>query len=78
MSSKRGAHSSIHHFGLILVFVFVIVERFLFDDVQLYGIEANDFQLNAAFFTFNHLAFVRIGIHVDIGITFRTRSDRHF
>jgi hypothetical protein len=66
-----------HHFGLIFV-VFVIVKRFLFDNVQLYGIKANDFKLDPAFFTINNLTFVHIGIHVDIGITFRTRSGRHF
>jgi len=67
-----------HHFVLIFVVVVIIVRRFLFDDVQLHGIESNDFQLDPAFFTINDLAFVRIDIDVDIGITFRTRSSRHF
>jgi hypothetical protein len=66
-----------HHFRLIFVVV-VIVERFLFDDIQLNGIEANDFKLDPAFLTIDNLAFIHVGIHVDIGIAFRTRSGRHF
>ena len=76
---ERVAHSFriAQHFGSKFVVV-IIVKRFLFDNVELDGIEANDFQLDPAFFTINHIAFVRIGIHVDIGITFRARSSRHF
>lgn len=62
----------------VLVFVVVIVERFFFDDIQFDGIEADDFQAYSTLFTINYVTFVRIGIHVDIGIAFRTRSDRHF
>jgi hypothetical protein len=62
----------------VFVIIIVIVERFLFDDVQFYGIKAHDFQLDSTLFTFNHLPLIRIGIDVDIGITFGTRSGRHF
>lgn len=62
----------------VLVVVVVIVERFFFDDIQLDGIEADDFQAYSTLFTINYVTFVRVGIHVDIGIAFRTRSGRHF
>lgn len=62
----------------VLVVVIVIVERFLFDDIQLDGIQADDFQLDSTVVTTNDVAFVRIGIYVDISFAFRTRSGRHF
>jgi len=62
----------------VLVVVVVIVDGFFFDDIQLDGIEADDFQLNSTVVTINDVAFVRIGIHVDISFAIRTRSGRHF
>jgi hypothetical protein len=61
-----------------LVFVLILVKIFFFDQIEFDGIEAYDFQLDAAFFTINDLTFIRIGIDVNIGFTLGTRSDRHF
>lgn len=61
---------------LILVLVFVVVS--LFDNVQFDGIEADDFQLNSTLFTINYLAFVRVGIDVNVSFAFGTCSGRHF
>lgn len=64
--------------SLVLVVVVIIVEGFLFDDIQLDGIQADDFQLDSTVVTTNDVAFVRIGIDVDISFAIRTRSGRHF
>ena len=63
------------HSKLILVLVFVEV---FFDNVQFDGIEADDFQLNSTLFTINYLAFVRVGIDMNVGFAFGTCSGRHF
>ena len=62
----------------VFIVVVIIVDGFFFDDVQLNRIKTNDFQLNSTFFTINHVALVRIGIYVDVGVAVRTRSGRHF
>jgi hypothetical protein len=80
MSSKRVAHSILitHHFGLELVVIVVIVKRFFLDDVQFNRIQTDDFELNSTLFTIHRLALVHVEIHVNVGITFRTGSGRHF
>src|SRR5260370_7838817 len=61
-----------------LILVLVFVEAFFFDNVQFDGIEADDFQLNSTLFTINYVAFVRVGIDVNVGFAFRTCSGRPF
>ena len=64
------------HFSEFIVVV--IVERFFLDEVQFNWIQTDDFELNSTLFTIHRLAFVYIEIDVDVSITFRTRSGRHF
>jgi len=73
MNYSRTAYCSL--LKLILILVFVVV---FFDNVQFDGIEADDFQLNSALFTINYLAFVRVGIDVNVSFAFGTCSGRHF
>lgn len=61
----------------IFVFVFVFVVAVLFNDIQLDGIEPNDFQISSTFFTRHYFALVRVQINMDISITFRASSGRH-
>lgn len=61
-----------------IILIVVIVKRFFLDEVQFYRIEADEFQVYSTLFTINYVAFVRIKIHVDVGIAFRTGSGRHF
>jgi len=61
-----------------LILVIVIVNRFFLDEIQLNWIQTDDFELNSTFITIHGLAFIHVEIYVDIGITFRTRSGRHF
>jgi hypothetical protein len=64
------------HFSEFIVVV--IVERFFLDEVQFNWIQTDDFELNSTLFTIHRLAFVHVKINVDVSITFRTRSGRHF
>ena len=73
MNYLRTAYCSLLKLVLILVFVVVF-----FDNVQFDGIEADDFQLNSTLFTINYLAFVRVGIDVNVSFAFGTCSGRHF
>ena len=73
MNYLRTAYCSLLKLVLILVFVVVF-----FDNVQFDGIEADDFQLNSTLFTVNYLAFVRVGIDVNVSFAFGTCSGRHF
>src|SRR6185503_9792329 len=61
-----------------LVFILVIVQVFFFDDVQLYWIQPDYFQVRTTFFTRDEFAFVCVRIYMDIRITFGTCSNRHF
>jgi hypothetical protein len=61
-----------------VILVVVIVERLFLDNVQFNRIQTDDFKLNSTLFTIHCLAFVDVKIYVDVGITFRTRSGRHF
>ena len=63
---------------LEVILVVVIVERLFLDNVQFNRIQTDDFKLNSTLFTIHRLAFVDVKINVDVGITFRTRSGRHF
>ncbi len=56
----------------------VVIDRFFLDWIQLNWIQTDDFELNSTFFTIHGLAFVHVDINVDVGVTFRTRSGRHF
>src|SRR5215213_10282041 len=58
------------------VFVLVFVDL-LFDNVQLDGIESNNFQVSSTFFARHNFALVRVQINVDISIAFRASSGRH-
>src|SRR5687767_4635067 len=58
-------------------FFFVVVQIFLFHDVEFDGVEANDFQVSPTLVTRDYIPFVRVCIDVDVSITFRTRSGRH-
>ena len=62
---------------LEFVFVLIVVEAF-FHQIQLDGIEANNFQLHSALFTIDGLALVCISIDVNFGFTFGTRSGGHY
>jgi hypothetical protein len=62
----------------VFVFVLVFVVTLLFHDVQLDGIESNNFQISSTLFTRNDFALVRVQINVDISLTFRASSGRHF
>ena len=73
MNYLRTAYCSL--LKLVLVLVFVVV---FFDNVQFDGIEADDFKLNSTLFTINYLAFVRVGIDMNVGFAFGTCSGRHF
>jgi hypothetical protein len=61
-----------------LILVVIVVESFLFNEIEFDGIEPDNLQMDAALFTFDCLAFIRIQINVDISFTFGTRSSRHF
>jgi hypothetical protein len=61
-----------------VIFVIVIVERIFLDQIQFDGIQANNFQLDSAFIAINYFAFIHVGFHVNVGITFWARSGRHF
>jgi len=61
----------------VLVFVFVLVVAFLFNDVQLDGIETHYLQIRSALFTRHYFALVRVQIYMDISIAFRASSGRH-
>jgi hypothetical protein len=60
------------------VILIVVIDRLFLDDIQLNGIQTDDLERNSTFFTIHRLAFVYVDINVDVGITFRTRSGRHF
>ena len=60
------------------VILVVVVDRFFLDEIQLNWIQSYDLERNSTFFTIHRLAFVDVDIDVDLGITFRTRSGRHF
>ena len=62
----------------VFVLVLVFVQTLLFHDVQLDGIESNNFQVSPTFFTRHYFALVRVQINVDISIAFRASSGRHF
>jgi hypothetical protein len=64
--------------GSELVFIVVIVQVFLFDDVKLNWIQPDYFQIRTAFLTRNEFALICVSIYVDIRITFGTYSNRHF
>jgi hypothetical protein len=61
---------------LVLIFIFVVI--FFLNDIQFDWIESDNLQMHAAFFTINCLAFVRVGIDMNISFTFRAGSSRHF
>jgi len=61
-----------------LVFVLIIVEIVFFNDVQLDWIESDYLKLGTAFLAGNAFALIRVRINVDIRITLRTCSSRHF
>jgi len=42
------------------IFIVVIVERFLLDQIQFHRIETHDFELNSSLFTIYCLAFIHI------------------
>jgi len=65
-------------FSEIFVFIQIIVKVIFFNDVQLDGIESDDFQVCPAFFTRDYVALVRVGIDMDIHIAFGACSGRHF
>jgi len=58
--------------------VIVVIERFFLDEIQFNRIQTDDFELNSTLFTIHCLAFVHVEINVDVSITFRARSCRHF
>jgi hypothetical protein len=61
-----------------LIFVIVIVERVLLDEIQFDGIQANNFQLDSTLFAIDYFALIHVGINVNVGITFWAGSGRHF
>ncbi len=63
---------------LVLVFVLVFVETLFFDNIQFDRIESNYFKLGSTLFTTNYFALVRVQINVNISITLRASSGRHF
>jgi hypothetical protein len=60
------------------ILIVVIVEGLFLYQIQLDRIQTYDFELNSTLFTIYRLAFIHIEIDVDVSITFRTRSGRHF
>ena len=60
------------------ILVVVVIDGLFLDQIQLHRIKTYDFELNSTLFTIYRLAFVHIEIDVDVSITFRTRSGRHF
>jgi len=63
---------------LVLVFVLVLVIIFFFDDIQLDGVEADDFKTGPTFVARNDIALVCVYINMNIGVAFRASSSRHF
>jgi hypothetical protein len=61
-----------------LIVVIIVVHSLFFNEVEFDGIEADNFQLHAALFTIDNLAFIRFDVDMDIAFTFGTRSGRHF
>ena len=61
-----------------LIVVVIVVHSFFFNEVEFYGIETDNFQLHAALFTIDNLAFISFDVDMDIAFTFGTRSGRHF
>jgi hypothetical protein len=62
--------ASISLFVLIVILVFLVIRR----EIQLDGIEANDFKPGLALFTMNDLSLIHVFIDVDFRFTFRTTS----
>jgi len=60
------------------VVLIIVVQVIFFHDIQLYRIESDHLELDTAFLTGNAFAFIRVRIHMDIRITLRTCSSRHF
>jgi hypothetical protein len=60
------------------ILIVVIIDGLFLDQIQLHRIQTYDFELNSTLFTIYRLAFIHIEIDVDVSITFRTRSGRHF
>jgi hypothetical protein len=61
-----------------LIVVVIVVHSFFFHEVEFDWIEADNFQLHAALFTIDNLAFIRFDVDMDITFAFGTRSGRHF
>jgi hypothetical protein len=61
-----------------LILVVIVVQSLFFDDVEFDWIEADNFQMHAALFAIDKLAFIRFDVDMDIAFTFGTRSGRHF
>jgi hypothetical protein len=64
-----------HFLEVILI---VVIERFFLDEIQLNWIQTNDLERDSTLFTIHCFAFVYVEINMDVGITLRTRSGRHF
>ena len=62
----------------VLIFVFVFVVSLFFDNIQFDWIESHYFKLSSTFFASHNFALVRVQINVNISITFRASSGRHF
>jgi hypothetical protein len=62
--------ASISLFVLIVILVFLVIRR----EIQLDGIEADDFKPGLALFTMNDLSLIHVFIDVDFRFTFRTTS----
>jgi len=62
----------------ILVFVFVFVVTLFFDNIQFDWIESNYLEFSSTFFTRHYVALVRVQINMNISITLRASSGRHF
>ena len=62
----------------VLIFVFVFVVTLFFDNIEFDRIESNYFKLSSTLFTSHNFALVRVQINVNISITLRASSGRHF
>jgi len=63
---------------LEVLFVFVIIQLVIFDDVEFYRIESDDFKFRSALLARYRVALIGVRIDMHIGIAFGACSGWHF
>jgi len=69
---------SIHHLLFSEIVFLVVVQFFVFDDVEFDRVESDDFEFRPALFTRDPVTLIGVRIDVYIGIAFGACSSWHF